>query len=101
MYSDFFIISTEDGISLGRKIHPICLPFETNEDPKKWENRNVEVVGFATKDFSGTTGDIMRVATMNVFTQETCNAVLDQKLETNDLCKYIYKDRQVSIYLQL
>ena len=37
---------------------------------------------------------------MNVFTQETCNAVLDQKLETNDLCKYIYKDRQVSIYLQ-
>ena len=92
------IFSTEDGISLGRKIHPICLPFETNEDPKKWKNRNVEVVGFATKDFSGTTGDIMRVATMNVFTQETCNTVLDQKLEINDLCKYIQSQTSVHLF---
>ena len=82
-------LSTEDGISFSRTIHPICLPYVTNEDAKRWENRNVEVVGFATKDFSGTKGQRMKVANMNVFTQATCNAVLDQRLDENEVCKYI------------
>ena len=70
------------------RTHPLCLPISSNEDPKKWENRNVDVVGFATQDFSGTTGDIMRVATMKVFTLATCNDILHKKLEINDECKH-------------
>ena len=42
------ILKNGKGISFGRIIHPVCLPFETNENPKRWENRNVDVVGFAT-----------------------------------------------------
>ena len=51
----------------------------------------MEVVGFATEDFSGTKGDVMRVAEMEVFTQITCNIKLDKKLDDHDNCKYITK----------
>ena len=80
---------SDDGIGFGTQIHPVCLPFESNENPKKWENRNVNVVGFATQDFSGTKGDRMKVASMNVFTQTKCNDLLNQKLDVNRECKYI------------
>ena len=80
--------ATGNGIGFGLKTHPICLPTESNEDPQKWKNRKVEVVGFATDDFSGTKGDTMKVANMDVFTQSTCNAKLDKKLKQNDDCKY-------------
>ena len=66
----------------------MCLPTESNEDPKKWENRKVEVLGFATQDFSGTKGDTLKVASMDVFTQSTCNAKLEEKLEKNKKCKF-------------
>ena len=65
----------------------MCLPTASNENTNKWENRRVEVVGFATQDFSGTKGDTMKVANMDVFTQSTCNAKLDKKLEKNKECK--------------
>ena len=62
---------------------------QSNEDPNKWENRRVEVVGFATQDFSYSKGDTMKVANMDVFTQSTCNAKLEKKLEQNQKCKLL------------
>ena len=47
----------------------------------------MEVVGFATQDFSYSKGDTMKVANMDVFTQSTCNAKLEKKLEKNKECK--------------
>ena len=81
--------STEDGISFGTTTQPLCLPTTSNEDPKKWQNRKVEVVCFATKDFSGSRGDVMKVAELDVFTQRKCNAKLDAKLKQNKECKFM------------
>ena len=78
---------TDNGIGFGLRTYPVCLPTTSNEDTEKWENRKVEVVGYATQDFSGTKGDTMKVANMDVFTQSTCNAKLDEKLEKNKECK--------------
>ena len=62
----FQIISlAEEGISFSDKTQPICLPHQSNEDPDKWLNRKVEVLGYATKDFSGSKGDVMRAAEMS------------------------------------
>ena len=49
----------------------------------------MEVIGFApsTGDFSGTRGERMKVAEMEVFTQTTCNVKLEQKLINHEECK--------------
>ena len=48
---------------------PICLPTDSNENPEKWNGESVDIVGFAVKDFAGTKGERMKVATMEVYTQ--------------------------------
>ena len=85
-----FLLSIDDGINIGRLTFPLCLPTSSNEDPKKWENRRVEILGFAasTSDFSYSKGDRMKVAQMDVFTQKTCNAILEKKLEDNVKCEF-------------
>ena len=84
------ILIADNGIEFGLLTYPVCLPITTNEDQNKWKNRRVEVLGFATQDFSGTRGDIMRAAEMDVFTQPKCNAKLDKKLQDNKNCKCVY-----------
>ena len=83
------IFTTDDGIKIGRLTFPVCLPTSSNVDAKKWENRRAEILGFApsTSDFSGSKGDSMKVAHMDVLTQETCNALLEKKLDDNEKCK--------------
>ena len=49
----------------------------------------MEVLGFATQDFSGTKGDTLKVASMDVFTQSTCNDKLEKKLAQNKECKFL------------
>ena len=68
----------------------MCLPFETNENPEKWPRRTVEVVGFATQDFTGSVGDRMKVAQMEVYSHATCNAKIDTLLKQNRECKSVY-----------
>ena len=83
------ISSVDDGIGFSLLTHPVCLPFESKNDPNRWKDRKVEVVGYATKDFSGSKGDVMKAAHMTVFTQSKCNNKLDDKLTKNKNCKYI------------
>ena len=81
---------TENGINFGLIAYPVCLPTTSNEDPNKWKNRHVEVLGFAATnyDFSGSKGDVLKVAEMDVFTQSQCNVKLKEKFENNQKCKY-------------
>ena len=51
----------------------------------------MEVVGFATKDFSGSVGDQMKVAEMEIFSLATCNGKLDALLKQNKECKFSKK----------
>ena len=64
------------------------MPYESNQNEKKWQRRTVEVVGFATEDFTGSVGDRMKVAEMEVFSHATCNGKLDTLLRKNKECKY-------------
>ena len=88
--SSIFILFTENGIGFGLRTYPICLPTTSNDNPQKWKGKTVEVIGFApsTGDFSGTRGERMKVAEMEVFTQTTCNVKLEQKLINHEECKY-------------
>ena len=66
------------------------MPYETNEIANKWEKKTVEVVGFApSSDFtdSYSKGDRMKVASLEVFSQATCNDKLDNLLKLNRECK--------------
>ena len=65
----------------------MCLPYESSENPNRWKDRKEEVVGYATKDFSGSKGDVMKAAHMTVFAQSKCNNKLDFKLDRNKKCK--------------
>ena len=80
---------TEPGLIVTPLVHPLCLPFESNEDPNKWKNTEVEVVGFATQDFSNSKGDRMKVAKMRVFTQDECNIEREAELMTINECKFL------------
>ena len=82
-------VSTESGLILTTIVHPLCLPFESNEDPNKWKNFEVEVLGFATQDFSYTKGDRMKVAKMRVFTQNECNIEREIELTRIKNCKFL------------
>ena len=75
------LIVTNNGINFDDNTQPICLPYESNEDPDKWLNRKTEVLGFATKDYSSSEGDVLRAAGMTIFNQTTCNVSLDKKLQ--------------------
>ena len=85
-----YINFADDGISFGLVTHPVCLPYESNEDPNRWKDKSVEVVGFATQDFSGSKGDTIKAAHMTVFSQSKCNKKLDTKLESNKQCKFAF-----------
>ena len=60
----------------------------------------MEVLGFATQDFSGTKGDTLKVASMDVFTQSTCNAKLEKKLTQNKECKFLEQFHNFYLILQ-
>merc|ERR1711971_792347 len=66
----------EDGLFFNKKVQPLCIATKTNNDPQKWQNKTIEVLGFATKDDSGTVGVSLKSASMTVFTQKTCEKKL-------------------------
>ena len=82
-----FFPQIEPGIIFSSKTYPICLPFESNGNHEKWQNRNVEIVGFATQDFTGSKGDVMKVAEVDIFSRSKCNTELDKELDKNKACK--------------
>ena len=42
------IIFSDPGFTFTEEVHPICLPVESNSDPEKWNEENVEVLGYVT-----------------------------------------------------
>ena len=79
---------TEIGIVFTPTVYPICLPLESNENPYRWKNEEVEVLGFAS--VANKVGPL-KVAKMSVFTQDECNKNLDEKKK----CKW--KGAQVEV----
>ena len=67
---------------------PVCIATASNEDPKRWEDTPVEVLGFATQDFTNSKGINLKSAKLNVFSQDTCNDKLALKLETVKECEF-------------
>lgn len=94
---DIFLFS-DPGFTFTEKVHPICLPVESNTNPFKWNEENVEVLGFATQDLSGTRAESMKVANVFVFTQDKCNSVLEEKLHISTLCKYFSKTIYITYF---
>ena len=66
----------------------MCIATKSNEDPKKWENTPVDVLGFATQDFTNSKGINLKSAELNVFSQETCNKKLAENLVKFKECKF-------------
>ena len=61
----------------------MCIPVQSNEDPKKWEDKEVELIGFATKDLRA---DRLKVAKVLVFNQTHCDTIMERevkKIESN------------------
>ena len=82
---------TDPAIDFGLKVHPVCLPIASNSDPNEWKNQDVDILGFSTLDkgASSNRGDRLKVATMTVYNQTTCNSRLDFALEKVKKCKSI------------
>ena len=87
----YFFTTSDPAIDFGLKIHPICLPVSSNTDPNKWSDKDVDILGFSTLDKgqSINRGDKLKVATMTVYNQTTCNSRLDSALEGVKKCKSI------------
>ena len=81
----YFPSSTDPGIILTTKVHPVCIPVQSNEDPKKWEDKEVELLGFATKDLKA---DRLKVAKVLVFNQTHCDAIMEQAVKKIEKCKF-------------
>ena len=64
--------------------------YSPNNDQKKWQNKDVEILGFATKDDTRSIGVPLKSAKMQIFSQRICNEKLEQKLIEVDECKLIY-----------
>jgi hypothetical protein len=79
---------TDPAIDFGLKIHPICLPVNSNTDPNKWRDQDVDILGFSTLDKgeSSNRGDRLKIATMTVYNQTTCNSKLNIALEEVKKC---------------
>ena len=65
----------------------MCLPFEASEDPLFWNEKPVEVLGYATRDFSGSKGDLLKNADMFTFTQDVCNKKIEKAMDDSQKCK--------------
>ena len=77
----------DDGIDFFNfKTHPLCLPFEANEDPQFWNENPVEVLSYATQDFSGTKADSLESIDMFTFTQDDCNTKIEKALDKYQKC---------------
>ena len=89
---------TDPAIDFGLKVHPICLPVASNTDPNKWRNQDVDILGFSTLDKgqSINRGDRLKVATMTVFNQTSCNTKLDIALNKTKKCKYLADNLMMS-----
>ena len=83
-----FVSLTDFGIKLTNVVHPICLPYSSNS--KERQDRDVKVMGFATKDNHGSTSTTLKAAGMIVFSQDECNENLANELAKNDQCELIY-----------
>ena len=86
----YIFVSTERGLTLTTKVHPLCIPVESNEDPKRWEDEEVEILGFATRDFSYSKADTLKAARVFAFTQQKCNIKLEEKLKKIEECKFLF-----------
>ena len=88
----------DPAIDFGLKVHPICLPVASNTDPNKWRNQDVDILGFSTLDKgqSINRGDRLKVATMTVFNQTSCNTKLDIALNKTKKCKYLADNLMMS-----
>ena len=63
----------------------MCIPVQSNEDPKKWEDKEVELIGFATKDLRA---DRLKVAKVLVFNQTHCDKIMEQEVKKIEKCKF-------------
>ena len=76
------------GIIFGKYVYPICIATESNDDPKRWENKIVDVLGYATKDGTESRAANLKAAELEVFSQATCNNKLRKRLKKVEECKY-------------
>ena len=87
----------DSGLIFNAFVQPICIATKSNDNPEKWLNKPVEVLGFATKDDSGSGGTSLKSAKVQIFSQKTCNAKLEKKLATVKACKYKLKACKLDI----
>ena len=66
------------GLIFGKNVQPICIATQTKDDPNKWQNATVEVLGYATQDNTGSNGIDLKSAKLQVFSQKTCNEKIDK-----------------------
>ena len=57
-------------------MHPICIATKSNDNPNKWVDTQIEVLGFATEDHTFSKAADLKSAKLNVFDQMTCNKKL-------------------------
>ena len=84
----------DPAIDFGLKVHPICLPVNSNTDPNKWRDQNVDILGFSTlnKGESTNRGDRLKVATMTIFNHTACNSKLQLQLNKVQKCKSLLQE---------
>ena len=87
-------ITIDPAIDFGLKVHPICLPVNSNTDPNKWRDQNVDILGFSTLDKGESTnrGDRLKVATMTIFNYTACNSKLQLQLNKVQKCKSLLQE---------
>ena len=80
---------SDPGITFNEITQPLCIPFETNEDPLRWDQRQFDVLGYATPSLNNNLASgRLKMMRMLTFTQSECNKKLKEKLDENQKCKF-------------
>ena len=82
------IFLSDSGFIFGPYVHPICIATKSNDNPNKWVDTQIEVLGFATEDHTFSKAADLKSAKLNVFDQMTCNKKLEETLNNPRLCKF-------------
>jgi len=65
-YYDVGILVTEV-VTFSRRISPVCLPEKPNEDPDKYENDQVELIGWGQDNLHSETSKHLRRVSLKIF----------------------------------